>query len=82
MLPLRIQNATRVLAESQDEYYALAILDEVIDGLPVMSSLREPTPKELQQLLEGGRVRLQIGGFVHPPVNVLVEPLPEEDETP
>ena len=50
MLPLRISNATRILAETQDEYFALAILDEVIDGQNHMTSVWEPTPKELADL--------------------------------
>ncbi|KZZ22337.1 hypothetical protein A3753_12890 [Sulfitobacter sp. HI0082] len=77
MQPLRITNATRVLAEAQDEYYALAILDEVIDGTPHMTSVWEPTPKELAMLQEGGAVRLSIIGTVHPPVMITTQPAPK-----
>ncbi len=68
MRPLRIANATRVLAETQDEYYALAILDQEVDGHPCMTSAWEPTKKELAVLNAGGSVRLTILGTVHPPV--------------
>ena len=77
MLPLRISNATRILAETQDEYYALAILDEVIDGQPQMTSVWEPTPKELADLVAGGAVRLTILGTGHPPVMLTTQPPPE-----
>jgi hypothetical protein len=79
MLTLRISNATRVLAESQDEYHALAIRDEVIEGQNHMISLWEPTPRELAELNRGGHVRLQIIGNMHPPVSVTVQPLGAED---
>lgn len=77
MQPLRITNATRVLAETQDEYFALAILDEVVDGIPQMTSVWEPTPKELAMLQEGGAVRLCILGVTHPPVMLTTQPAPK-----
>lgn len=73
MLPLRISNATRVLAETQEEYYALAILDEVVDRNPQMTSVWEPTPKELADLNAGGAVRLTILGTGHPPVMITTQ---------
>ena len=76
MLPLRISNHTRVLAETQDEYYALAIRDEMIDGIPHMTSLWEPTPAEARLLAVGGQVRLTIIGMAHPPVMLQVQPPP------
>lgn len=79
MQPLRITNATRVLAETQDEYYALAIRDEVISGVNHMTSVWEPTPKELAELQAGGSVKLTILGFGHPPVMVTTQPAPEDD---
>ena len=57
MLPLRISNATRILAESQDEYIALAIRDEVIGGINHMSSVWEPTPQELADLMPNASAR-------------------------
>lgn len=77
MQPLRITNATRVLAETQEEYYALAILDEVIDGVPQMTSVWEPTPRELAMLQDGGAVRLTILGTTHPPVMITAQPAPK-----
>ncbi|WP_420584926.1 hypothetical protein [Ruegeria sp.] len=68
MQALRISNATRILAEEQDEYHALAILDEEIGGVNHMTSVWEPTPAELQQLIDGGAVRLTILGTAHPPI--------------
>ena len=77
MLPLRISNATRVLAETQDEYFALAILDEEIDGVNHMTSVWEPTPSELKTLNEGGAIRLTILGQAHPPVMITTQSAPE-----
>lgn len=77
MLPLRITNATRILAETQEEYYALAILDEVVDGTPQMTSVWEPTPSELAHLNAGGAVRLTILGTVHPPVMISTQGPPD-----
>ena len=77
MQPLRISEATRVLAETQDEYYALAIKDEEIDGVNHMTSVWEPTPKELAELAAGGSVRLTILGSGHPPVMLTTQPAPE-----
>lgn len=76
MLPLRISNATRVLAETQDEYYALAIRDEEVDGVNQMTSVWEPSPAELRTLTEGGAIRLTILGTAHPPVILTVQPAP------
>lgn len=78
MQPLRIKDATRVLAETQDEYFALAIKDErVSEGLNQMTSVWEPTGKERAELLAGGAVRLTILGSVHPPVMITTQPAPE-----
>lgn len=77
MQPLRITNATRVLAETQDEYYALAIKDEEIDGVNHMTSVWEPTPRELSDLQNGGAVRLTILGTGHPPVMLSTQPVSE-----
>ncbi len=77
MLPLRISNATRILAETQDEYYALAIADQMgSDGVNYMTSVWEPTAVELKQLNEGGAVRLTILGTAHPPVMMATQPAP------
>lgn len=77
MQQMRLLNATRVLAETQDEYCALAIKDEEIDGVNHMTSVWEPTPKELADLAAGGAVRLTILGTRHPPVLITTQPAPE-----
>ena len=77
MQPLRISNSTRILAETQDEYYALAIRDEEIEGVNHMTSVWELTPRELQDLQNGGAVRLTILGTGHPPVMITTQPAPE-----
>lgn len=79
MMPLRISNATRVLAEDQDEYYALAIVDEPHpeDGEPMMTSLWEPTPEERQHIAMGGFVKLSIEGTIHPPVVLTTQAPPD-----
>ena len=78
MLPLRISNATRIMAETQDEYHALAIRDEVFeDGTPCMTSVWEPTPAELAMLNAGGAVVLRILGRQFPPVTLETQPPPK-----
>ncbi|MBI6628356.1 hypothetical protein [Pontibaca salina] len=77
MQPLRISNATRVLAETQNEYYALAIRDEEIGGVNTMTSVWEPAPREMADLANGGAVRLTIIGTGHPPVMLTTQPAPE-----
>lgn len=76
MFPIRVANASRVLAENQDEYYALAIIDEIVDGEAQMTSAWEPTPAEIDALMKGGSVRLTIRGTVHPPVMLSVKTAP------
>jgi hypothetical protein len=66
------------LAESQDEYFALAIVGQPdANGENMMTSVWEPTLAELKQLNEGGAVRLTILGSVHPPVMMATQPAPE-----
>lgn len=77
MLPMRISNATRVLGESQDEYHALTIRDEMVNGINYMTSLWEPTPQEIEHLMKGGHVKLTILGTGHPPVIITTQGPPE-----
>jgi len=79
MIPKRIAGATRWLGapkgwepETDGDCSHLAILDIEGDGAPVMLSAWEPTPAELQALVAGAPVYLQVRGTVHPPVNVWV----------
>ncbi len=85
MLPLRISNATRVLAQARPGYHVLAIRDAPVDvaiegGVQQangMTSLWEPTPAELKMLNAGGSIQLTILGTVHPPVLMAVQPAPK-----
>lgn len=78
MNPTKIKNATRVLAEAQDEFEALAIRDEVVNVPGVgkcstMVSHWRPSPSELALLTLDGVVQLRILGATHPPVILSVE---------
>jgi hypothetical protein len=72
MQHIKPHNATRVLAEDQDEYDALAIIDADMDGINCMTSVWRPSTEELQVLMEGGYVALGILGHAHPPVMLSV----------
>lgn len=68
------KNATRVLAENQDEYLNLPIVDAPMkNGANVMLSLWRPTPEELQAINDGACVTLGIVGRQHPPVMIFVD---------
>lgn len=82
MIPGRIEGATRYLGApdwwtpADDGYCAhLAILDMESDGVPVMASVWEPTPAELELLHGGARVTLFVVGRDHPPVALEVQAL-------
>lgn len=49
----------------------------MIGGVNHMTSVWEPTPKELADLNAGGAVRLTILGTGHPPVMITTQPAPE-----
>ena len=49
---------------------SLAIKDMSMDGNNVMVSAWQPTPDEMQMLLNGGSIHLHIWGDRHPPVFV------------
>ena len=83
MRPVRITGYTRELAKGQPEYLNLCIRDEEVlvegpAGVPIpvngMTSLWEPTPKQLAILNAGGKVALRILGDRHPPVSLWAEP--------
>lgn len=82
MIPARIDGCTRVMGapenwsvEENGPCSGLPIRDEVIEGLPVMVSVWEPTPDELAQLKLGAKVRLMVVGTGHPIVNLSVRGL-------
>jgi hypothetical protein len=81
MLPVRIEGATRYLGaprgwepETSGPCAHLAIRDEMIEGLPYMTSSWEPMPADLAAIQAGGRIMLRIVGNAHPPVAIWVEP--------
>lgn len=75
------ENATRVLAQSQDEYLNLPIVDIARDdGVNVMVSLWQPSPDELEALNNGACISLGILGTNHPPVIVFVNGMEEGDQ--
>jgi len=76
----QIANATRVMAKDQPEYQSLPIFDEVIDGVPYMTSVWLPSPEELEQLVAGGSVTLRIIGRQHPPVIIETQPKPKDGQ--
>lgn len=77
MIPIDMPDATRILAESQDQYYPLAIRDEMIDGVNCMTSVWELAPADIANLVLGGTVTLTIMGNGHPPVRLETQP-PED----
>lgn len=80
MIPARVEGATRWLGAPRDwrpeengDCSHLAIRDDFLDGgMPVMISAWEPTPAEIQKIIEGKPIYLQICGSAHPPVAVWV----------
>lgn len=73
VLPVRIEGATRVLAESQNEYLCLAIRDELVADCPTMVSAWELTPREIELISLGAKIYVYIMGEVHPPMMVKVK---------
>lgn len=77
MISARIPGFTRELAKDQEDYRRLWIRDEsvqVADRLMnAMTSAWEPTPQQIEALVAGGKIYLQILGNVHPPVCLWVE---------
>jgi len=56
MIPLRINGATRALAKGQKEFLTLHVRDEIVYGVPMMTSLWELSPKDLANALNGGQL--------------------------
>lgn len=82
MIPGRIEGATRYLGAPPDwkpdadgHCAHLAILDMESEGVPVMASVWEPTPAELERLNAGAKVTLFVVGRAHPPVALGVQAL-------
>src|SRR5215217_5862222 len=78
MLIRQIANATATLGRPEDmtdeECAPLAVRQELVDGLPCMTSEWQPTEEERQQIAAGGAVWLRVFGHAHPPVMVEAAP--------
>lgn len=70
---VKLLNATRTLAQGQDEYNDLDILDADVDGSNCMFSVWEPTAGELEALNNGGKIQLGVMGGIHPPIMLIVQ---------
>lgn len=73
MEAVKLLNATRTLAEDQNEFSNLDIMDADVGGNNCMFSVWEPTEEELKILNDGGKIQLGIMGVQHPPVLLLVQ---------
>ena len=72
-----ITGCTRRIGKSQG-YLGLPLRDEVRDdGTPQMTSSWQPTPAELQALVEGSPIYVTLLGTTHPPIMVHIGPKPE-----
>lgn len=74
-----IEGCTRRIGKSQG-YLGLPLRDEVIDGIPTMTSSWQPTPAELQRLLAGAPIYVTLLGQAHPPIMLNVGQMPEAAE--
>lgn len=73
MKSIRLINASRTLAQGQDEYNELDIMDANVDGANCMFSVWEPSAEELEALNNGGKIQLGIMGERHPPILLMVQ---------
>lgn len=82
MISGRIPGVTRVLGKSQG-YLGLAVRDELVtdtvngEGTPAMTTAWTPTPAEIQAIVRGASVHVQLLGTAHPPILVTVGEPPE-----
>ena len=72
----RIDGATRIMGETQEEYLQLPIRDELIKGVNTMTSAWELSPKEIASIRAGAKLYVTILGTVHPPIIIKVERKP------
>ena len=76
MIPNSPPGTTRRIGKSQG-YLGLSVADCLSpDGVPMMLTSWQPSPKELAALVAGAPVYLWIIGQAHPPVMVEVGPEP------
>ena len=71
-----IEGCTRRIGKSQG-YLGLPLRDEVVDGVPQMTSSWQPTPAEAAKLAQGAPIYLTVLGTAHPPVLLHVGDVPE-----
>ena len=71
-----IEGATRRIGKSQG-YFGLPLRDEVVNGIPQMTSSWQPTPAEAAKLANGALIYLIVLGTTHPPVMLTVGEVPE-----
>lgn len=72
----RIENATRVLGQSQG-YMGLPVRDECCeDGTPIMTTSWLPLPHEIAAIVAGAPIHVSILGTSHPPIVLKVGEAP------
>lgn len=71
-----IEGCTRRIGKSQG-YLGLPLRDDVVDGIPTMTSSWQPTPAELEALIAGAPIYVTLLGQAHPPIMLNVGPVPE-----
>lgn len=71
-----IEGCTRRIGKSQG-YRGLPLRDELVDGVPQMTSSWQPSPAELAALIAGAPIYVTLLGQVHPPILVHIGPVPE-----
>lgn len=75
MMIARISDTTRTLGQQQG-YLGLPIKDDVIDGVPQMTSAWECTPEEAARIAAGARIYVTLLGTQHPPIILQVGKVP------
>ena len=71
-----IEGCTRRIGKAQG-YLGLPLRDEVVDGVPQMTSSWQPSPAELAALIAGAPIYVTLLGTGHPPILVHIGPVPE-----
>lgn len=71
-----IEGCTRRIGKSQG-YLGLPLRDEVVDGIPTMTSSWQPIPAELAALAAGAPIYVTLLGQAHQPIMLNVGPLPD-----
>lgn len=48
----------------------LWVQEKVEDGVPIQSSVWEPSPEQRRSIADGANIELEVWGSAHPPVNI------------